>query len=190
MKQLKNEEIWVKIDNVHIVSNQGRVYSEYSKSFIGTWDEAVGRFYVMYKKNLTPIHILIAKAFPEICGFWFDGCVVHHKNHNKNDNRAENLQVMTREEHIKIHHIGVKRSKETCENIRQSLLGKGIGHKNPNTKAILQLSPNGETIKEWPCMKECCEELGLSPHGMRVKFSKEHSDIIHWNGYIFKRINH
>lgn len=184
------EEIFVKIDNVHIVSNQGRVYSEYSKSFIGAWDEVIGRFCVRYKKNLTPIHILVAKAFPEICGYWFEGCVVHHKNFNKNDNRAENLQIMTREEHIKIHHTGAKRSDEVCENIRQSLLGKGIGHKNPNTKAILQLSPNGETIKEWPCMKECCEELGLKYQAMLVKFNSKHSDIIHWNGFIFKRINH
>lgn len=29
--------------------------------------------------------------------------VVHHKNHNKQDNRIENLQIVTRAEHVKIH---------------------------------------------------------------------------------------
>lgn len=30
--------------------------------------------------------------------------IVHHINHNKLDNRIENLQVMTRSEHMKLHH--------------------------------------------------------------------------------------
>ena len=29
--------------------------------------------------------------------------VIHHINHNKTDNRIENLQILTRSEHIKIH---------------------------------------------------------------------------------------
>ena len=49
------------------------------------------------------IHILVAKAFPEICGEWFEGCVVHHINHNTKDNRAENLKVCSRKEHFEIH---------------------------------------------------------------------------------------
>lgn len=49
------------------------------------------------------IHILVAKAFPEICGEWFEGCVVHHKNYDTKDNRAENLMVCSRKEHFEIH---------------------------------------------------------------------------------------
>lgn len=181
------EEIWVKIDNVHLVSNQGRVYSERSKSIIGCYNKVDGRFYIMYNKQTTPIHVLVAKAFPEICGYWFNGCVVHHKNFNKLDNRAENLQVMTRKEHQKIHNMGVKRSKETCKNIKQSLIGKGLGHNNSNTKTILQLSPFGETIKEWSCIKECCEELNLNYNNILVMFSRQHSNIINYNGYLLKK---
>jgi hypothetical protein len=33
--------------------------------------------------------------------------VVHHKNHDKQDNRPENLQVMDRSEHAKEHGLGV-----------------------------------------------------------------------------------
>ena len=187
------EEIWIKVDDNYIVSNYGNVISKRrlgtKGGIIGCYDKPIDRYVIgMYGKTI-PIHILVAKAFPDICGYWFEGCVVHHINEIKTDNRAENLQVMTREEHIKIHHNGAKRSKKTCENIRQSLIGKGIGRNNPNSKAILQLSPNGETIKEWPCIKECCEELSLKHQRVISEFYNKHSNIINYKGYILKRIN-
>lgn len=39
--------------------------------------------------------------------------VVHHKNHNPRDNRPENLQVMSREDHSRLHSTGVVRPKPT-----------------------------------------------------------------------------
>lgn len=44
------------------------------------------------------MHRLVAKAFPEICGEWFEGCVVDHINTVKDDNRAVNLKVCTQKE--------------------------------------------------------------------------------------------
>ncbi len=49
------------------------------------------------------VHVIIARNYPEICGEWFEGAVVHHINGLKHDNRPENLQVMTPEEHTKWH---------------------------------------------------------------------------------------
>ena len=46
---------------------------------------------------------LVANAFPEICGTWFEGCEVHHINQNPEDNRAENLKILSKEEHREIH---------------------------------------------------------------------------------------
>ena len=39
------------------------------------------------------VHRLVVWAFPEICGEWFEGAVVNHKNEITSDNRAENLEV-------------------------------------------------------------------------------------------------
>lgn len=53
--------------------------------------------------------------------------IVHHKNHNKLDNRIENLQVMTREEHASLHHKGKIQSEEWKKLIRKKTR---IQHKN------------------------------------------------------------
>lgn len=49
------------------------------------------------KIKYTTVQILVAKAFPDICGEWFEGAVCNHKNESKWDNRAENIEVVSRE---------------------------------------------------------------------------------------------
>lgn len=44
--------------------------------------------------NVNKIHRLVAFAFPEICGEWFKGAEVDHKNGNPQDNRADNLRFV------------------------------------------------------------------------------------------------
>lgn len=39
--------------------------------------------------------------------------IVHHKNGNRQDNSIDNLQLLTRSEHIPIHHIGRKNTEES-----------------------------------------------------------------------------
>lgn len=76
------------------VSNLGNCKQNYNKH---------QNYYRVTDGSDNLIHILVAKAFPEICGDYYDGCVVHHLNHNTTDNRAENLRICGRGEHFNIH---------------------------------------------------------------------------------------
>lgn len=101
------EEIWKPVqgfEGLYEVSNMGRVRS------VDKYD-AIGRFYrgkvlspkkgtgylhvILWKERTQTsvyIHRLVAFAFPEICGEWFDGAQVNHKNEITSDNRAENIE--------------------------------------------------------------------------------------------------
>lgn len=50
-------------------------------------------------------HVLVADAYPEICGKLEKWGHVHHLNQDQRDNRAENLKSLNREEHKRIHAI-------------------------------------------------------------------------------------
>lgn len=50
--------------------------------------------------------------------------VVHHINGNTKDNRIENLEVMTRSEHAKLHLTGNRISDRHKERLRQLYTGK------------------------------------------------------------------
>ena len=57
---------------------------------------------------------------------------------------------------------GKKYTKEQCSNISKSLIGKYTYDRNPNSKAVLQFSLNGDFIREFSCIKEACECLGVN----------------------------
>ena len=87
-------------------------------------------------KNRVFEHILVWEAANNMSVP--DGYVVHHKNGIKDDNRLENLLLMTNEEHTIYHHVNRKRSNET----KQRMSAK--------KKALLQDKRNHPRYKEIP----------------------------------------
>lgn len=93
--------------------------------------------YVSIYGKPEPKHRVIARAFPEICGEWFVGAEVHHKDFNPFNNHPSNLLVLSKAEHQKIHseseitrskhsqyQKGRKMSEEARENMRKAQLGR------------------------------------------------------------------
>lgn len=109
------------------------------------------------------VHIFVAQAFPEICGEWFEGCHVHHIDHNPLNNTAENLQVMKAEEHLSLHNKGENNNNYDNHNKKPNISKALIGRRNECKHIpILQYTKNGVLLKEWECIADVQKELGYS----------------------------
>lgn len=52
-----------------------------------------------HKKCVLGVHTVIAMKYLD----WFKGCVVHHKDGNPHNNKLENLEIKTKNEHCRLH---------------------------------------------------------------------------------------
>lgn len=99
--------------------------------------------------------------------------ILHHKNRNPEDNRAENLEWMTYEEHQREHSLrkGTHHTEEAKRKMSEVAKGKYVGENNPmfgrrgkdnpNSKPLVQLSKDGDFIREWECAASVTRELGI-----------------------------
>lgn len=113
----------------YLVSNLGNV--------IGDTNIHTNGYYEIVNSKHAYVHVLVAKAFPEICGEWFEGCQVHHKDRNKLNNMASNLTILTKEQHAlehkeerselgKVLFKGKHHTEEAKEKMKQGHIGKKL----------------------------------------------------------------
>jgi len=65
--------------------------------------------------------------------------LVHHKNEDPGDDRIENLEVVTKAEHNRIHFEGKKHSEDHCKNISLGQLGKTTSEETKNKIRLAHL---------------------------------------------------
>ena len=86
------------------------------------------------KQGYIPEQVLIVEE--NIGRYLKDSEVVHHINLVKDDNRIENLQLMTTKEHGRIHMIGnkyglgIKCSEESKEKMRRKMKGRKLSEEH------------------------------------------------------------
>ena len=105
------------------------------------------------KVKVVSVHRLVAMAFQDICGTWFETAVCHHLNENKKDNRPENLQWVTNKTNS---NLGTKRKR---------MSEKMTNHPSLSRK-IAQYSLDGVLIATYPSMKEAERQTGICSTGI------------------------
>lgn len=158
-------EVWRPVYEfpMYDVSNKGRVRSwrvrghangvEASPRIIRA--SACGRGYLhvaltkLGRRHFRLVHRLVADAFIGECP---DGLTVNHRNEDKRDNRAENLEYITLGDNVR-YGTGVARSRET----RRVIMTERYG------KPVILRSPSGQVVG-FPSRCAAAREIGVS-HG-------------------------
>ena len=172
------KEIWKPIigyENLYEVSNLGNIRSiDRMVSRVDRWGNKgsvlikgillvpvkmkSGYLQVSLCKNGTSkrflIHRIVASAFIENP---YNKETVNHKNEIKADNRVENLEWMTLVENLR-YGTGSERGHSNRDRKWHREHKAGL---NPNAKKIIQLTKDGNFIREWDCIKSASETLGI-----------------------------
>ena len=149
------EEIWKNVNDKYLVCNNGTVinlnYRRTGKQRIVTPHKGVKGYLVCGKgKWYYRINRLVWIAFN---GEIPEGYDVHHINGNKEDNRLENLQLISHSEHSTEH------NKTKYKTLKDSLI-KGCIEKH--SKPVLQFTLDGEFVAEYPSGIEAEIQTGIN----------------------------
>ena len=127
------------------------------------------------KKIRKKVHQLVALAFiPNL----ENKPHINHKNSIRNDNRVENLEWCTPKENM-------------AHKFQQGYVPRGVSRpysKNPNSKAVVQLTMNNEYVAEFNCIKSAAESGNFSNAciGLACKGKIQWSGCYKWK---FKKEN-
>ena len=121
------------------------------------------------RKKTYLVHRLVAKSFQDICGNWFDDCVIDHIDTKRDNNVAYNLRVCTHHEN-NMNPITRKRYSEMQKGKKKNYpvwnKGKKLsnlsGANSPRSRVILQLELDGSVIREWVNTAIAGDTLGIS----------------------------
>lgn len=112
------------------VSNLGYIFSSKRNIILQPCIDSKGYGRVVLFENKKPIsvaiHRAVAKAFPEICGEYFEGAEADHIDGNKRNNRADNLRWVTHKENVynpNTYFKTIERASERLKTNKTYLLG-------------------------------------------------------------------
>lgn len=195
------EEIWREVEDNpdYLISNKNGWHNTKTKR-----EQPKGRIVQGYRvvglgreKGEKQYHNLVAKAFPEICGEWFEGCQVHHKDFDKLNNVPENLIVLTPSEHSALHYKTQPDSFKKSTEKRIKAISKALTGRISWKRHIpvLQYTLDGEFVKRWECLMwidginektgkkwdisnicSCCKGQIKTAYGYIWKYEKEADD--------------
>lgn len=137
-----------------VIYSDGRVWSRRLHRFVSTFLRNGYPCIKVARKNLY-VHILVVKAFPDICGEWFEGCIVDHINTVRTDNRPENLRVGTAKDNSRNPITRAKMSANAYSH-------KVKGNKHYNCKKIECLK-GGVVVRVFESVNETSKYFKVTP---------------------------
>lgn len=179
---MKNYEGYIITDDYKIIGIRGKVLTEKINK--------KGYVTVKFKGGNKPKHIIIAKAFPEICGEWFEGCEVHHLDKNKLNNNPSNLRVLSDKEHNSLHtekYLKMKgkepwnKGKSFNEESRIKMSESAKKRGKTYSKPVIQMY-NGLIIREWESAMAASKSLNISFKAISAccHHTQKHGGIYEW----------
>lgn len=133
------------IDKDYLVSDSGEVKGVRG-NILTPIKTPCGYYKVQIKGKQVDIHLLVARAYPEICGEWYKGCQVNHLDEDKTNNNAHNLQITS--------------AKRNClwgtRSERKTKAGSGI------PRRVYQYDENGELIGWYDSQALAARFLGIN----------------------------
>lgn len=168
-------------EGLYMVSNRGRVRSidrnvhrkrgttkMLHGRIIRQQKRTNGYFFVTLSKQgklkSLDVHRLVAMAFVEGQN---DGLVVNHKDENKHNNNASNLEWVTLKQNANYGTAIARRvANSNFKGKNNPMYGKRGGD-NPNSVPILQFNKDGVLIAEWSSAAEAGKILKINPSSIR-----------------------
>lgn len=183
----------------YLISNKGTLRSvdRFKRGKNGSSVPVLGRILIPYTKRGTSykratlfingkmkhfyVHSLVALAFPEICGKYFEGAQVDHINGNGDDNMAENLRWCTAKMNANNPNTYGRMVMKSVINLQETRTEESVAK---SRKAKLKKVVCVETGKIYSSRFEAAKELNIHPDSVWCCCSGRYKRTR--NGYSFR----
>ena len=161
-------------EGLYEVSNLGKVKGLRANKVLHGMPRMHGYLAVWLYKDGQPrkqesIHRLVAEAF---CENPYGKPEVNHINENKTDNRASNLEWVTRKENVNLGTVQKRRAETTKNNSRST--------------PVNQYTMQGEFLKTYPSIGEVNRQTGFAQGNIHKAMNGEYK---HAYGFIWRYAN-